>query len=91
MQTATVIRRHLAFGEGEQAYRGELVKLSKQLVQQFHQLLRCALGGQAGEAHNVCKQDAAREGQSGGWLAVGARSHRATRQTTTHVRSQWDY
>lgn len=50
------------------AYRGELVKLSKQLVEQFHQLLRCALGGQAGEAHYVCKQDAAREGQTEWWL-----------------------
>lgn len=79
MQTPTVIRRRFAFRDGEETYRGELVKLSKQLVEQFHQLLRCALRGQAGEAHYVCKQDAVREGHSGGRLAIGAGSHRATR------------
>lgn len=38
---------------------GELVELSEELVEQLHQLLSCALWRQAGEAHDVCKQDAA--------------------------------
>lgn len=38
---------------------GELVELSKELVEQLHQLLRRALWRQAGEAHDVRKQDAA--------------------------------
>lgn len=61
MQTVTVIERYFVFTEGKQTYRGKLIKLSKQLVQQFNQFLGCALGGQAGEADYICKQDAATE------------------------------
>lgn len=60
MQTVTVIERYV-FKEGKQTYRGKLVKLSKQLIQQFNQFLGSALGGQAGETDNICKQDAATE------------------------------
>ena len=47
--------------KGKQTHRGELIKLSKQFIQQFNQFLGCALGGQAGETHYICKQDAATE------------------------------
>lgn len=41
-------------------YRCQLIKLPKQFIQEFDQFLRRALRGQAGEAHDVCKQDAVR-------------------------------
>lgn len=49
---------------------GELVELSKELVEQLHQLLSRALWCQAGETHDVRKQDAAgteRKEKRGKW------------------------
>ena len=46
------------FKEVKQTYRGELIKLSKQLIQKFNQFLGCTLRGQAGETNNICKKDA---------------------------------
>lgn len=43
------------------AYRGQLVKLAEELIEEFHQLLGRALRRQAREAHDVCKEDAARQ------------------------------
>ena len=39
-------------------HRSQLVKTGKELIQGHDQFLRSALGGQAGEALDVCKQDA---------------------------------
>ena len=39
-------------------FRGQSVKPGEQLVQQTHQLLGCALVGEAGEAAYICEQDA---------------------------------
>lgn len=50
-------------GTQDCAYRGQLIKLAEELIQQLHQLLGSALGRQAREAHNVRKEDAAREGE----------------------------
>lgn len=46
-------------GTQGRAYRGQLVKLAEELVQQLHQLLRRALRRQAREAHDVREEDAA--------------------------------
>lgn len=43
------------------AYRGQFIKLAEELVEEFHQLLGRALRRQAREAHDVCKEDAARQ------------------------------
>lgn len=43
------------------AYRGQLVKLAEELVEQLHQLLCRALRRQAREAHDVREEDAARQ------------------------------
>lgn len=43
------------------AYRGQLVELAEELVQQLHQLLGSALGRQARETHDVREEDAARD------------------------------
>lgn len=64
MPTVTVIEG-CVFKEGKQAHRGKLIKLSKQLIQQFNQFLGCALGGQAGETDYICKQDAVTERKRG--------------------------
>lgn len=42
-------------------YCGKLVKLPEELVQQFDQLLSCALRSQTGKPNNVCKQDTKRK------------------------------
>lgn len=39
-------------------YCSEFIKLAKEFVEQFDQFLSSALRSQAGETHNVCKQDA---------------------------------
>lgn len=36
-------------------YRGQLVKAGEEFIQSHHQLLRGALGRQAGETLDVCK------------------------------------
>lgn len=41
-------------------HRCELIKLAEELVEELDELLSGALGGQAGETHDVCEQDAAR-------------------------------
>ena len=41
-----------------ETHGGQLVEASKQLVKQLDQLLGAAGGGELGEAHDVCKQDA---------------------------------
>lgn len=45
-------------------YSCQLVKAGKELVEQLHQFLGAAGGGQLSEAHNVGKQDAAGKGSS---------------------------
>ena len=52
--------RSRAGGTGGRSYRGQLVKLAEELVEQLDQLLGRALRGQACEAHDVCEEDAAR-------------------------------
>ena len=44
----------------ESTYCSELIKLPKEFIEQFDQFLSSALRSQAGETHNVCKQDAVR-------------------------------
>lgn len=41
-------------------YCSQLVKLPEEFVEQFDEFLSGALRGQAGETHDVCKQDAVR-------------------------------
>lgn len=49
-------------------HRSQLVKAGKELVERHHQLLGRALRGQAGEALDVCEEDAARRKSTGwGW------------------------
>lgn len=52
-------------------HRGQFVKPGKELIQGHDQFLRSALGGQAGEALNVRKQDAV-ENSSGREMGLGA-------------------
>lgn len=40
-------------------YRGELVKLAEELIEEFNEFLRCALRRQTREAHDIRKQDTA--------------------------------
>lgn len=47
----------------QHTHRSQFVKPGKELVQGHDQLLRSALGCQAGEAFNVCKQDAVDNGE----------------------------
>lgn len=44
-----------------ETYCGQLIKLPKEFVEQFDEFLSSALRSQAGETHNVCKQDAVKE------------------------------
>lgn len=64
MPTVAVIEGY-GFKKWKQTHRGELIKLSKQLIQQLNQFLGCALRGQAGETNYICKQDAVTEERNG--------------------------
>lgn len=44
-------------------YCSEFIKLAEEFVEQLDQFLSSALRSQAGETHNVCKQDAVKGGR----------------------------
>ena len=47
--------------KGKQTHRGELIKLSKQFIQQFNQFLGCALRGQTDKTQYIYKQSSVKE------------------------------
>lgn len=67
---------------GVSAHRGQLVKAGEELVQRHDQLLGRALGCQAGEALDVCKQYAAGQVK----VAMGQARERASRKRKTKDR-----
>lgn len=50
--------RGIAARGKESTYCSQLIKLPKEFVEQFDQFLSGTLRSQAGETHDVCKQDA---------------------------------
>lgn len=70
------------------AHRGQLIEAGEELVQCHDQLLGCALGGQAGEAFDVSKQNAEREEATGarrkGRGRGGGYRHRVERSNKRH-------
>lgn len=66
------IREHPSFfftHRQTRTYCGKLVKLPEEFVQQFDQLLSCALRSQTGEPNNVCKKDTKGEENAECWLS----------------------
>lgn len=59
-QQHLTVMKPVLFGNCE-THCGQFVKASKELVEQFHQLLSAAGGRQLGEAHDVCKQNTAQQ------------------------------
>lgn len=67
----------------QESHRGQLIEASEQFIQRHDQLLSRALGCQAGESLDVCKQNAAERGRITETTEQLKRNLRTTPPSTT--------